>query len=254
MLPIILVHGFPLDASMWKNQAEYLRSRGHTVITPNLPGFGGTPHLPREGSSMQSFADEVHRVILQHGGRAIVGGFSMGGYVLLALLRQHRESVGAAMFIDTRAEADAPAARETRLQSVEEITRTGSTSGIVETMLGKVMGKRPAPGVKEQVRAIMERQPPEAVMHAQLAMATRRDETELLATLTMPVLIVVGAEDAIAPPSVALAMQSHMTHAMVAQIVSAGHMAPMEQSAAVNTAIETFLATVHEPAPAASRA
>ena len=252
MHPIVLLHGFPLDGEMWKLQAEFLRSLGHTVLTPNLPGFGGpggTPPLPRDGSTMEAFAGEVRQLILREaGGKAVVGGFSMGGYVLLALLREHPECVAAAMFIDTRAEADSAEARAGRLKSIDDVTREGTTTKVVEGMVAKVMAKKPSPAVKEQVRTIMQRQTPEAVICALSAMSARRDQTDLLATLKLPVLIIVGAEDAVTPPSVALGMQSHMAHAMLAQAVSAGHMAPMEQPASVNSTIHSFLATVHPPA------
>ncbi|MCL2646786.1 MAG: alpha/beta hydrolase [Phycisphaerales bacterium] len=246
MLPIILIHGFPLDARMWTSQVEFLRGRGDVggvVLTPNLPGFGGTPPLPREQTSMEAFAREIHQVIVREAeGKAIVGGFSMGGYVLQELLRSHPEVVAAAMFINTRAEEDTPVARDGRLQSINEITQKG-TAGLIDAMLGKLLAKQPSPAVKDQVRAIMASQSPEGIIHAQLAMSQRRNQTDLLARLTLPVLILAGAEDATSPPSVALSMQSHMPQAMLVQIASAGHMAPMEQPAAVNAAIETFLTT-----------
>ena len=168
----------------------------------------------------------------------------MGGYVLQALLRAHPESVATAMFICTRAEEDSPAAREGRLKSVEHVTQNG-TAGLINTMLEKVMGQRPTVAVKEQVRKIMASQSAEGIICAQLAMAKRRDQTDLLTQLTIPVLIVAGAEDVASPPSVALGMQAHIPQAMLVQIAGAGHMAPMEQPAAVNAAIQTFLNTVH---------
>jgi pimeloyl-ACP methyl ester carboxylesterase len=244
MDPIVLIHGFPLDSSMWVSQATALRARGHTVITPNLPGFGGEPALPKERTSMETFAGVVREVIdREAGGRAIVGGFSMGGYVLLALLRESPEKVSAAMFLDTRPDADSAEARKARLDSVERIAREG-TAGFFEASLTRMMRKKPEEPVRAAAQAIMERQSAEGLIAAQLAMSRRRDQTDLLAELTMPVLVLVGAEDAITPPSVALNMQSHMPHAMVVQVVGAGHLAMMEQAKAVNGHLETFLSTV----------
>jgi pimeloyl-ACP methyl ester carboxylesterase len=60
------------------------------------------------------------------------------------------------------------------------------------------------------------------------------------------VLILVGSEDLITPPSVAVAMQSHMPHAMLVQIAASGHLTSLEQPDAVNAALKAFLATVHE--------
>jgi len=244
MLPIVLIHGFPFDATMWRHQAEHFRGKGRTVITPNLPGFGGTPALPRDQASMEAFAALVHDVIQKEAaGKAIVGGLSMGGYVLLALLRDYPKSVAAAMLIDTRADPDSAEARANRLKSIDEIQANGPGK-VYEGMMGRALGKNPSPAVRDEVRAIMEKQPPEGMMNALWAMAKRRDQMDLLAQLKVPVLIVVGAEDAITPPSVALNMQSHAPHAIVVQIAAAGHMSPLEQPAAVNAAIETFLATM----------
>jgi 3-oxoadipate enol-lactonase len=247
MLPIVLIHGFPFDATMWRYQVDFLRGRGRSVITPNLPGFGGTEAWPRDKTSIEAFAEMVHRVIEKEaGGKAIVGGFSMGGYVLLALLRDYPQSVAGAMFIDTRPDADSAEARANRLKSIDEIKEKGP-AGVYDAMVGKVLGKRPSAAVKEEARALMGKQPAEAAANALWAMSKRRDQTDLLAELTLPVLIVVGAEDGITPPSVALNMQSHIPpprRAMVVEIVGAGHLTPLEQPQAVNGAIETFLATV----------
>lgn len=251
MFPIILVHGFPFDGSMWSRQVEFLRSPaggGRKVVTPDMPGFGHPPKSPapaKDKATIELFARELHAVIGEHGGRAIVGGMSMGGYILLALLREFPEDVAAAMFIDTRADDDSAEARRNRLNSIDDV-QTHGTANLIETLTGKLLSKKSAKSTRQLVRAMMERQPADAVIAAQTAMARRRDQTDLLADLKIPALIVVGAEDVITPPSVALAMQSHMPHAMLAQIVSSGHMTPVEQPDAVNGAIKTFLATVKD--------
>jgi pimeloyl-ACP methyl ester carboxylesterase len=261
MLPILLIHGFPFDSSMWQAQAEYLRSAeggggggqgGRTVLTPDLPGFGKTPPQPappKEKASIDAYADYIHELIhAAAGGKAIVGGFSMGGYVLLSLLRNYPDDVAAAMFVDTRADADTADARATRLKSIEAFEKDGQAAlpPFFETMTGRLLGKRPSADARRRARAIMDNQSPAALIAAQSAMAKRRDQSDLLPDLALPVLIVVGAEDTVTPPSVALAMQSHMPHAMVVQIVAAGHLTPVEQPAAVNGALHAFLATVKE--------
>ncbi len=112
-------------------------------------------------------------------------------------------------------------------------------------MVPKVLAKKPATGMREKARAMMDRQKdPAGVANALWAMAKRRDQSDLLPELKIPMLVVVGSEDGVTPPSIALAMQSHMPHAMVVQVVSAGHLSPVEQPGAVNGAIETFLATI----------
>ena len=153
------------------------------------------------------------------------------------------------MLIDTRPDADKPEARAARLKSIEQIDKEGAAGAaqVFDAMLPKVLRKKPDPEMKTKARLLMEPQMAHngaGAGNALFAMAKRRDQSDLLAEVKIPVLIVVGSEDGITPPSVALAMQSHMPHAMAVQIVSAGHLSPVEQAGPVNAAIETFLATV----------
>src|SRR5262245_8714444 len=132
MLPIVLIHGFPFDGSMWRAQEEFLSSPeggGYRVLAPDLAGFGPSPQTPAPDpatASMEGFAEEIHRLIAREGGKAIVGGLSMGGYVLLSLLRSYPHDVAAAMLIDTRAQADTPEVRANRLKSIENVKANGT--------------------------------------------------------------------------------------------------------------------------------
>jgi pimeloyl-ACP methyl ester carboxylesterase len=248
MLPIVLIHGFPLDNTMWQAQVQHLTAMGYTVIAPNLPGFGNppTPPISPEYATIDAYAEFIHNIIQQQPGKkAIVGGLSMGGYILLALLREHPGDVAAAMLLDTRAEADSPEGKAARLKSIQEV-QAGGPGSIIEGLLTKQLRKKPLEAHRQKVREMMQRQSAQAIIAAQTAMSKRHDHTDLLAQLKIPVLIVVGAEDAITPPSVALSMQSHLPHAMLTQIVNAGHLTPVEQPAAVNSTLDTFLATVHQ--------
>lgn len=247
--PVVLIHGFPLDAAMWEPQTTFLSSRGYQVYAPNLPGFGppggSAPPWPKERCSIEAFAEEVYQLIQTLPGKqAVVGGFSMGGYVLLALLRDYPDAVRAAMLIDSRAEADTADARANRLKAIQDVS-AGGTEVIVDTMLGKVLSKHATPAQREHARTLMARQNPQAVIGAQWAMSRRHDQTDLLAALQIPLLLLVGADDSLTPPSVAIGIHNHVPHAMLVQVARAGHLAPLEQPASVNQAMLTFLKTLN---------
>jgi pimeloyl-ACP methyl ester carboxylesterase len=248
-LPILLLHGFPFDGGMWQRQVEFLQSPkggGSHVLAPDLPGFGKNPLVPAppaESASIETYAGEVHQWIRYQGGRAIVGGFSMGGYVLLALLRQFPEDVAAAMFISTRADADSPDARANRLKSIADVQAHG-TAGLVETMIGRLLGPDSTPELKERLRALMSRQSPAAVIAAQSAMARRRDQTDLLPQLTVPALLIAGAQDAVTPLSVPRSMQASIPGSRLVEIPNAGHMTPLEAPEAVAAAIRDFARSI----------
>jgi pimeloyl-ACP methyl ester carboxylesterase len=41
--PVILLHGFPVDHTMWAPQAAALEAAGHRVLVPDLRGMGKAP-------------------------------------------------------------------------------------------------------------------------------------------------------------------------------------------------------------------
>jgi pimeloyl-ACP methyl ester carboxylesterase len=248
-LPIVLIHGFPFDGGMWEHQAAFLQTPeggGFHVLAPDLPGFGTAPLVPApapEQASIESFAEEVHQLIRHRGGRAVVGGFSMGGYVLLALLRAFPQDVAGAMFISTRADADSPEARAGRLKSIDDIRARG-TAGLVDAMTTRLLGPNAGPEIREPMRALMSRQSPDGVIAAQSAMARRRDQTDLLPQLAIPTLIIAGSQDAVTPLAVPRAMQALLPACRLVEIAGAGHLTPLEAPRAVAEAMRDFAGAI----------
>lgn len=102
-LPLVLVHGFPLCRKMWHPQAEALAKAGCRVITPDLRGFGESV-LTSGMVSMDIYADDIV-ALMDHLeiDKAVVGGMSMGGYVLLNLVERYPDRIAAPVFIVTKA-------------------------------------------------------------------------------------------------------------------------------------------------------
>ncbi|MDS1269142.1 alpha/beta hydrolase [Lipingzhangella sp. LS1_29] len=80
-VPIVLAHGLRLSASMWKPQLAQLREQGRCVVAPDLPGHG-----ERQGEtfSLDSAVQTLQAAIDDVGGRALVVGLSLGGFVGIA--------------------------------------------------------------------------------------------------------------------------------------------------------------------------
>src|SRR5829696_4642362 len=77
---VVLLHGFPFDRSMWREQARAL-SDTCRVIAPDLRGQGETP-LGDGALTMGEMAEDVVALLDElNVGRAVLGGLSMGGYV-----------------------------------------------------------------------------------------------------------------------------------------------------------------------------
>ncbi len=233
--PVVLLHAFPIDSTLWATQRTDLAAHGLRVITPDLPGFGGsTPSAA--APALDVMADEVAG-LLDHLGleRAIVGGLSMGGYVTMALLRRHPDRLAAIILADTKASADPPAAVATRLSVAEAVEASGSTSALAEAMLPNLLGQTTrshSEEVVDMVRRWIAAQPPAGVAWAQRAMADRPDSTSDIAGFGRPVLVLHGEEDTISPTHDALAIaeaaRSGGSPTTVVEIPAAGHLSAVE--------------------------
>lgn len=117
---VVLVHGFPLCRRMWHPQIKAVTDAGFRLVTLDLRGFGESD-APEGPYSMELFADDVAGLLDYLGiNRAVVGGMSMGGYVLFNLVERHAGRLAGAVFITTRATADDEAAKARRLQLAQE--------------------------------------------------------------------------------------------------------------------------------------
>jgi pimeloyl-ACP methyl ester carboxylesterase len=243
-LPLVLLHGFPLDCRVWKKQREELGQLFH-VITPDLRGFGKSQSAA--SFTMKSLADDVHALLAEIGALpCVMGGLSMGGYVLLEYVKKYPTDLRGLLLIDTRAEGDAPEGKEGRTKMVKLAQEKGSAA-VAEQMMPKMLSPdadKHRPGVVKELRQIMESCPATTIAHALAAMRDRPDRSGELAAIKVPTLILVGDADAITPPAVAQSMADKIPGAQLVTIRGAGHMSPMEQPEQVNRAIMSFLGRI----------
>jgi 3-oxoadipate enol-lactonase len=247
--PVLLIHGFPLDHTMWDAQIDAL-SEHSLVIAPDLRGFGQSPlggADPERGISMDRYADDLAELLdaitpaIQE--PIVVVGFSMGGYIAWQFVRKYPERVRALVQCDTRAAADSDEARAGRLKMAEKVAEWGSAR-IAEMMGPKLIAPRSfetKPEVVAAVRAVVERTSPAGIAAAQLGMAARPDMIDFLPQIKVPTLVVVGAEDAISPPTEMQSVAEKIPNAKFVIIPESGHMTTMENPTAVSGALLRFV-------------
>jgi len=241
--PLVLIHGFPLDHTMWEAQIEALSGRWR-VIAPDLRGFGQSGVT--EGTvSMARLADDVAALVeaLEIREPIVPCGLSMGGYVALAFWRRHAERLRGLILCDTRAAADSPEAAAARRQTADRVLREGM--GILaDSMLPRLVAPRTLesrPQIAERLRATILACDPRGAAAAALGMAERPDFTAELGDVRCPTLVLVGADDAISPREEMLSMAAEIPGCRFVSIEGSGHMTPMERPAEVNDAIAAFL-------------
>lgn len=241
----LLVHGFPLSHAMWRRQIDGLRETAR-VIAPDLRGFGESTlgDWPGAEASLDRYADDLAALLaeIEPAGSVTLAGFSMGGYIALAMQRLHADRFDRLALVDTRAAADADAARATRLKMAEGVGEWGSAR-VAAIMRPNLFAAGTDEAVVQETVEVISATDPAAIAAAQRAMASRPDSTPLLPSIDKPTLVLTGAEDAITPPEEARETAASITGARFVEVPAAGHMAPVEQPDAVTDALRELLAS-----------
>ncbi len=236
--PVVLLHGFPLDRSIWASRP----AGPFRWILPDLRGHGASPVA--ETATMEEQARDVIELLDRLGiERAVVGGHSMGGYVLLALLRLAPERVAGAVLVTSRAAADSEEARRAREISALRVLKEGPAF-LAEAMVARFFTAGPEPEAAAAVRKLILHTKPEGIAAALRGMAQRADSTALLGTIKVPTLVVVGSGDQIVPAAEGEAMAKAIPGAKLAVFERSGHLPPLEEPDRFRAVLGAFLHSV----------
>jgi len=246
-LPIVFLHAFPLNRTMWRAQEEALSSQ-FRIITIDLRGYGESDAPPGHHTLDQA-AEDV-RTLLDHLAiqQAVLVGLSMGGYILFAFYRKYANRVKALVLADTRAQADTVEGKEGRLQMAQVAYQKGS-SAIADIMIPKLLSPatiRTKPEIVQMVRTMIEGNRVSGITADLMAMAERPDSIPLLTQITCPTQVIVGELDQATPPSDAKLMAEQIPRARLAIIPNAAHLANFEQPDMFTRIVRSFVLDLAE--------
>jgi len=176
---------------------------------------------------------------------ATICGLSMGGYVAFEFVHVFPARTRALVLAGTRAPADNEQEKQTRLQQAEQMLAKGMGE-VADATLAKLLAPRTLTensAVVARVREMILRADPAGAAAAQRGMAARRDYSEDLPGIRVPVLIIVGRQDAIRPVTDAEFMHRGQSNSHLKIIEDAAHMTNMEQPDIFNHALISFLQT-----------
>ncbi len=241
--PLVLLHAFPLDRSMWQPQLAALADVAR-VIALDLPGFGESAPA---AFTIDGVADVVAEFLAALDiPKATVGGLSMGGYVALALARNHADRLSALILADTRAGVDDTNAKANRDKAVALAEEKGSAA-LFEGMVSKVLcdlTRSSRPEVVARVKAIAAKQPAAIVVAALAALRDRPDANRGLKDIAVPTIVLVGEHDAVTPPLSSANLSAQIRGCKLVHIPDAGHLSSVENPDAFNAAVRGFLANL----------
>ena len=234
--PLVLIHGFPLDHSIW-NEVAHLLENDFDLILPDLRGFGQSDSTSAT-YMMTDLADDIAS-LLDHLGieSALLAGHSMGGYVALAFAQGHASRVRGLALVASMASADAPERKAGRYAQAGQIAE----NGIGETVAGMTPKLSSDERVQKFVHDLMKKQKPAGYIGSLKAMAERRDTLSVLTEASFPVALVHGDADALIPIAKAQEIQAAVPRAQMFALEGIGHMPMMENPQATADALKRLL-------------
>ncbi|WP_033212609.1 alpha/beta fold hydrolase [Kitasatospora phosalacinea] len=243
--PVLLVHGHPFNRTLWAPQADALAAAGYRVITPDLRGYGESEVTPGT-VLLADFADDA-AALLDHLGveRAVVGGVSMGGQIAMEFHLRHPGRLLALVLSDSSAPAETEEGKEFRNRMADRLLAEGM-AGYADEVIDKMLAPYNVTALPEtaaRVLGMMRATDPRGAAAALRGRAERPDYRDTLRTVTVPTLLLVGADDVYTPVTDSEAIRALVPHADLAVIHDAGHLPGAEQPERFNAALLDFLRT-----------
>lgn len=235
-IPVVLIHGYPFDHTMWFSTIAALGSKAR-VIAPDLPGFGRNPILRNKSPNLDHYADVIAGELARNGyEKGVIAGMSMGGYVALAFAEKYPAKVHGLGLISSQTAEDSPETKLARAESIKKI-RANGVSVVTETIVPKLFSDKSPEDLKRYPIEGAEKAGVDGLCWALEAMAKRPNRTALLRSLDIPILIVHGTEDKIIPVARARALADECKKAIYTEAPKAGHSTPLEAPDVIATGL-----------------
>jgi 3-oxoadipate enol-lactonase len=235
-IPLVLVHGFPLNRTIWEPVASMLKKH-FRVVTPDLRGHGLSP-VTAGAYSMRLLAADIAGLLddlkLE---RVFLAGHSMGGYASLAFARAYPQRLAGLVLVASQPFADTPERRQGRMVQAGQVEKDG-TRVAVDSMAQRLTNR---PEFYEPLHRLMLQTDARGVIGALLGMAERPDMTGFLETLNLPVLMLAGDQDAIIPYAQIQAFSTRLQHGRLVTLHGGAHMPMLEEPEKTAEALKSWI-------------
>ncbi len=241
-IPVIFLHGFPFDKTMWDAQLDFLKS-SFRLIACDIRGFGKSTD-EESALSIDLFGDDLILFMDKLNiDKAIVCGLSMGGFIALNAIKRFPGRFEAAILCDTQCIADTFEAKDKRYRIIDEIEADG-VNKFIEGFIKKVFHKNSITNKRELVgklRSVVFSNSPQIICQGLVALANRSETCTKLSEMNIPVLIICGREDEVTPLAQSEFMHKNINGSILHVIDNAGHVSNLEQPHAFNKHLQDFL-------------
>jgi pimeloyl-ACP methyl ester carboxylesterase len=239
--PVILLHGFGEDGSIWQNQIEFLKNHFQLII-PDLPGSGQSAVISNQlVVGIEVYAEAVRLILLDEKmDNCVIIGHSMGGYITLALAEKYPHLVKAFGLFHSSAFADSEEKKATRLKAIEFIKNNGAYEFLKTSIPGLFLNPenyQPCINLVEKAKHFTA----EALIQYYQAMVARPNRTEVLKNFAGPILFIIGEHDKAVPFEQSMQQCYLPAQSHIHILRNSAHMGMWEEVEKVNTILLQFL-------------
>jgi len=242
---MMLVHGYPLSGELFaKNRA--VLARRYTAVTPDLRGFGSST-TPDTKGGVELYAKDM-LAVMDHLSikRAIIGGMSMGGPVVLEMYREAPQRFRGMVLIDSTT-SPANDVEKAQWPGFGKQARDKGVASMIPVLMPQMLTtptRTGNPALVKYIGGIVKKGSVNAAVGGGDTLANRPDSRPMMAHAKIPVLIVVGQDDPIYPLEMAQKMHQDIPHSHLVVVPGAAHAAIIEKPEACNRALAAWASTV----------
>jgi len=245
---VLFGHSYLWDHRMWSYQVEALRRRCRCIV-PDLWGHGQSAALPTSPCDLASLADDHGRLLEMLGIRdCVLVGLSAGGMWGALLAKQRAKTTRGLVLMDTFLGPEPEENRQRYFAMLDTVAQVGAIpSPLVDAVLPLFLGPRTladnpvlVADFRRDLAALTPGKIPSVVAIGK-ALFGRPDHLEMLPSLVMPTLVVVGEHDLSRPVCESENMVARLPNGELTIIHDAGHVSAKEQPKQVNQLLSKFL-------------
>jgi pimeloyl-ACP methyl ester carboxylesterase len=240
--PVILIHGFAEDGTIWDRTITDL-SKDYKVIVPDLAGSGRSTGS-MENVSMDSMAEHINLILEKENIEScFMIGHSMGGYITMAFAEKYSDKLKGLGLFHSTAFPDNEEKKSARNKNVEFIKKHGAAKFVQQAIpnLFSDLTKKEHPEYVDNLIDKYSNFSAIALVAYTEAMRDRPDRSEVLKKFPKPVLLIIGEYDTAIPIEQSMKLCKLADFAYIYIAARSGHMGMLEEPEYCLEAIRDFL-------------